>query len=82
MMTSAGGNVLVVPPFECSWLIGDEGRFAEPGKGCVTFEAMTENDITVVFKEHAVGKHYRTDIGPSYTVVLGSHRNRYVDQFL
>ncbi|BBM99480.1 hypothetical protein MPTK1_1g21560 [Marchantia polymorpha subsp. ruderalis] len=75
-MTSAGGNVLVVPPFECSWLIGDEGRFAEPGKGCVTFEAMTENDITVVFKEHAVGKHYRTDIGPSYTVVLGSHRNR------
>ncbi|KAL3700362.1 hypothetical protein R1sor_018384 [Riccia sorocarpa] len=75
-MMSTGGNVLVVPPFECSWLVGEEGRFPQPGKGCVTFEAMAENDVTVVFKEQAVGKHYRTDSGPSYTVVLGSHRNR------
>ncbi|CAM6116675.1 unnamed protein product [Calypogeia fissa] len=75
-MRVAGANVLVVPPFECAWLMGEEARFAEPGKACVAFEAMTENDVTVVFKELAGSKHYRTDPDPSYTLILGSHCNR------
>lgn len=49
----AGNSVLVVPPFECAWLMGDEVRFAEAGRGCVAFEARADNDVTVVFKEHA-----------------------------
>jgi hypothetical protein len=49
----AGNNVLVVPPFDCAWLMGDELRFAEDGRGCVAFEARADNDVTVVFKEHA-----------------------------
>lgn len=49
----AGNNVLVVPPFDCAWLMGDELHFAEDGRGCVAFEARADNDVTVVFKEHA-----------------------------
>jgi hypothetical protein len=75
-MRLTGANVLVVPPFECAWLIGDEARIAEPGKVCVSFEAMTENDVTVVLKELAGSKHCRTDSDPSYTLILGSHCNR------
>lgn len=48
-----GNNVLVVPPFDCAWLMGNELRFAEDGRGCVAFEARADNDVTVVFKEHA-----------------------------
>lgn len=70
------GQILVVPPFDCAWLVSDELRFAQAGRGCVAFEARADNDVTVVFKEHAGCKHYRTDSGPCYTVVLGSHRNR------
>ena len=33
--------------------MGDEVRFAEAGRGCVAFEARADNDVTVVFKEHA-----------------------------
>jgi hypothetical protein len=36
-----GDNALVVPPFDCTWLMGD-----------VAFEARADNDVTVVFKEH------------------------------
>jgi hypothetical protein len=45
-------NVLVVLPFDCTWLMGDELRFAEAGRGCVAFEARADNEVTVVFKEH------------------------------
>ena len=49
----AANSVLVVPPFDCAWLMGDELRFAKAGHGCVAFEARADNDVTVVFKEHA-----------------------------
>eukprot|EP00249_Psilotum_nudum_P017129 c26176_g2_i2 orf=223-2589(-) len=75
MLNKACNNVLVVPPFECAWLVDKELRFAEAGRGCIAFDACADNDVTVVFKEKAGSKHYRTDVGPNYTVVLGSHRN-------
>lgn len=49
----AASSVLVVPPFDCAWLMGDELCFAKAGRGCVAFEARADNDVTVVFKEHA-----------------------------
>lgn len=49
----AANSVLVVPPFDCAWLMGDDLRFAKAGHGCVAFEARADNDVTVVFKEHA-----------------------------
>lgn len=75
-MTKTSSTLLVVPPFECAWLVDDELRFPQPGRGCIAFEACADNDVTVVFKEKAGSKHYRTDIGPNYAIVLGSHRNR------
>lgn len=75
MIRVTSNSVLVVPPFECAWLC-EELRFKQPGEGCVTFEARADNDVTVVFKEESGSRHYRTDSGRHYTVVLGSHRNK------
>eukprot|EP00250_Pteridium_aquilinum_P012428 c20722_g1_i3 orf=213-2012(+) len=75
-MTKTCRNLLVVPPFECAWLVDDNLRFPEAGRGCIAFEACADNDVTVVFKEKAGSKHYRTDMDPNYAIVLGSHRNR------
>ncbi|KAI5075302.1 hypothetical protein GOP47_0009378 [Adiantum capillus-veneris] len=75
-ITKTYRNLLVVPPFECAWLVDDNLRFPEPGRGCVAFEACADNDVTVVLKEKAGSKHYRTDMDPNYAIVLGSHRNR------
>lgn len=75
-ITKTYRNLLVVPPFECAWLVDDNLRFPEPGRGCIAFEACADNDVTVVFKEKAGSKHYRTDTDPNYAIVLGSHRNR------
>ncbi|KAJ7516513.1 hypothetical protein O6H91_22G061000 [Diphasiastrum complanatum] len=69
-------SVLVVPPFDCAWLSGEDLKFGKAGRGCVSFEARADNDVTVVFKEQAGCKHYRTDTEPNYTVILGSHLNR------
>ncbi|KAH7291551.1 hypothetical protein KP509_29G021400 [Ceratopteris richardii] len=69
-------NLLIVPPFECAWLADENLRFPEPGRGCITFEACANNDVTVVLKEKAGSKHYRTDKDPNYAIVFGSHRNR------
>lgn len=70
--------LVVVPPFECQWLVEEELKFRDPGRGCIAFEAYADNDITLVFKEQAGSKHYhyRRDNTPNYTIVLGSHRNR------
>lgn len=70
--------LVIVPPFECQWLVEEELRFREAGRGCVAFEAYADNDVTVVLKEEAGSKHchYRRDNEPNYTIVLGSHRNR------
>lgn len=69
--------LVIVPPFECQWLVEEELRFREAGRGCVAFEAYADNDVTVVLKEEAGSKHchYRRDNAPNYTIVLGSHRN-------
>ncbi|MCO5605583.1 hypothetical protein L7F22_059766 [Adiantum nelumboides] len=75
-ITKTYRNLLVVPPFECAWLVDDNLRFPEPGRGCIAFEACADNDVTVVLKEKAGSKHYRTDVDPNYAIVLGSHRNR------
>lgn len=75
MIRVTSNSVLVVPPFECAWLC-EELKFKQPGEGCVTFEARADNDVTVVFKEDSGSRHYRTDSGRNYTVVLGSHRNK------
>eukprot|EP01018_Ginkgo_biloba_P004223 Gb_09011 [translate_table: standard] len=71
-------GLVIVPPFECEWLEEEELRFREGGRGCITFEAYADNDVTVVFREQAGSKHYhyRRDNSPNYTIVLGSHRNR------
>ncbi|KAH9297739.1 hypothetical protein KI387_029421 [Taxus chinensis] len=70
--------LVIVPPFECKWLMEEELKFREAGRGCIAFEAYADNDITLVFKEQAGSKHYhyRRDNTPNYTIVLGSHRNR------
>eukprot|EP00252_Welwitschia_mirabilis_P001809 TRINITY_DN11746_c0_g1_i2.p1 TRINITY_DN11746_c0_g1~~TRINITY_DN11746_c0_g1_i2.p1 ORF type:complete len:508 (-),score=90.66 TRINITY_DN11746_c0_g1_i2:1481-3004(-) len=72
------GCWVIVPPFECKWLLEEDLTFREAGKGCVVFEAFADNDVTVVFREEAGSKHchYRRDYRPDYAVVLGSHRNR------
>eukprot|EP00897_Mesotaenium_endlicherianum_P002693 jgi/Mesen1/2451/ME000158S01649 len=76
-MRVTSDSVLVVPPFECAWLAGEGLQFQEKGSGCVKFEAQASNDVTVVFREDTTLGHYRTDAsGRSYTVVLGSHRNK------
>uniref|UniRef100_A0A0C9RL84 TSA: Wollemia nobilis Ref_Wollemi_Transcript_12672_3093 transcribed RNA sequence n=1 Tax=Wollemia nobilis TaxID=56998 RepID=A0A0C9RL84_9CONI len=70
--------LVIVPPFECQWLVEEELKFREAGRGCIAFEAYADNDVTLVFKEQAGSKHYhyRRDTTPNYTIVLGSHRNR------
>ncbi|CAH1446256.1 unnamed protein product [Lactuca virosa] len=67
---------LTVAPFECAWR--DDLRFKEAGRGCVAFEAFAHNDVTVVFREQLGSQHYhyKRDISPHYTVIIGSHRNR------
>ncbi|KAJ3693942.1 hypothetical protein LUZ60_009422 [Juncus effusus] len=67
---------LTVSPFECAW--GEELKFREPGRGCVSFEASAQNDVTIVFREQIGSQyyHYKMDNSPHYTVILGSHRNR------
>lgn len=67
---------LTVAPFECAWR--EELRFREAGRGCVSFEAFAQNDVTLVFREQVGSQHYhyKMDNGPHYTVILGSHRNR------
>ncbi|GBG74440.1 hypothetical protein CBR_g18852 [Chara braunii] len=71
-------SLLVIPPFECAWLSGEELQFKSPGSGCLSFEARAENDITVVFTEDIGARHYRTEQSRNYIVVLGSHKNRRV----
>ena len=39
MLSTAG--VLVVPPFECAWLTGEEFVLKE-GRGCLSFEVKGE----------------------------------------
>ncbi|XP_057833935.2 BTB/POZ domain-containing protein At2g30600 isoform X2 [Cryptomeria japonica] len=70
--------LVIVPPFACQWLVEEEFKFREAGRGCIAFEAYADNDITLVFKEQAGSEHYhyRRDNTPNYTIVLGSHRNR------
>ncbi|RCV19754.1 hypothetical protein SETIT_4G001000v2 [Setaria italica] len=67
---------LTVAPFECAW--GEELRFREPGRGCVSFEASAHNDVTLVFRHHPGSHHYhyKMDTSRHYTVILGSHRNK------
>lgn len=67
---------LTVAPFECAW--GEEFRFAEPGRGCIAFEASAHNDVTLVFRQHLGSHHYhyKMDSSRHYTVILGSHRNK------
>ncbi|XP_006664953.1 BTB/POZ domain-containing protein At2g30600 [Oryza brachyantha] len=67
---------ITVAPFECAW---DEGfQFREAGRGCITFEASAQNDITLVFREQPGSQHYhyKMDNSRHYTVILGSHRNK------
>jgi Farnesoic acid 0-methyl transferase len=67
---------LTVGPFECAW--GEEFQFKETGRGCISFEASAQNDVTLVFREHIGSQHYhyKRDNHPNYTIILGSHRNR------
>ncbi|KAJ4770586.1 BTB/POZ domain-containing protein [Rhynchospora pubera] len=67
---------LTVVPFECAW--GEEFRFREAGRGCISFEASAQNDVTLVFREQIGSRHYhyKMDYHPHYTIILGSHRNR------
>lgn len=67
---------LTVAPFECAWR--EELRFREAGRGCITFEAFAQNDVTLVFREQVGSQHYhyKMDNSPNYTVILGSHKNR------
>lgn len=67
---------LTVAPFECAW--GEEFRFWEAGRGCITFEASAQNDVTLVFREQLGSQHYhyKMDNSRHYTVILGSHRNK------
>ncbi|KAL6578268.1 hypothetical protein OROMI_010596 [Orobanche minor] len=67
---------LTVAPFECAWL--DDLRFREAGRGCVAFDAVAHNDVTVVFREKTGSQHYhyKRDNSPHYTVIIGSHRNK------
>ncbi|KAK7280797.1 hypothetical protein RJT34_25864 [Clitoria ternatea] len=67
---------LTVPPFECAWR--EDLKFREAGRGCVAFEALACNDVTLVFRENvgSQGYHYKRDSSPHYTIILGSHRNR------
>ncbi|GJN29976.1 hypothetical protein PR202_gb18247 [Eleusine coracana subsp. coracana] len=67
---------LTVAPFECAW--GEEFRFAEPGRGCIAFEASAHNDVTLVFRQNLGSHHYhyKMDNSRHYTVILGSHRNK------
>ncbi|CAN6463896.1 unnamed protein product [Victoria cruziana] len=67
---------LTVAPFECAWR--KELKFRDAGRGCISFDAFAQNDVTVVFRERAGSRHYnyKMDSTPNYTVILGSHRNK------
>lgn len=67
---------LTVAPFECAWQ--EELRFREAGRGCIAFEALAQNDVTLVFREQVGSQHYhyKMDNSPNYTIILGSHKNR------
>ncbi|XP_078177941.1 BTB/POZ domain-containing protein isoform X1 [Carex rostrata] len=67
---------LTVGQFECAW--GEEFRFKEAGRGCISFEASAQNDVTLVFREQIGSRHYhyKMDNHHNYTIILGSHRNR------
>lgn len=67
---------LTVGPFECAW--GEEFQFKEAGRGCISFEASAQNDVTLVFREQIGSRHYhyKMDNHHNYTIILGSHRNR------
>lgn len=81
--------ILVVPPFECAWLSGDE-YLLRNGEGCISFEVKGDNDVTIIIKPAAGSKRWQhmqragnVDLGapelqvdPNYTVILGSHGNR------
>uniref|UniRef100_A0A9I9DDE3 BTB domain-containing protein n=2 Tax=Cucumis melo TaxID=3656 RepID=A0A9I9DDE3_CUCME len=76
MMDKKEKNSITVAPFECAWL--KDLRFREAGRGCVAFEASAHNDVTLVFRENVGSQHYhyKRDMSPHYTVIIGSHRNR------
>lgn len=75
-MSEKKQRFLTVAPFKCTW--NEDLRFREAGRGCISFEAFAQNDVTLVFREQ-VGSHnyhYKMDNSPNYTIILGSHRNR------
>ncbi len=41
MLRISSNNVLVVPPFECAWLAGEEFQLIN-GAGCISFEVKGE----------------------------------------
>lgn len=85
MLRVNSSSVLIVPPFECAWLGGEDFHLKDEA-GCLAFEVKSENDLTVIFKPTAGSKRWqeyvrgdgqlRPTVDSNYTVILGSHRNR------
>ena len=88
-MLRVNNGVLVVPPFECAWLTGNEYTL-RAGAGCLSFEAKGDTDVTIILKSvpgakrlqplqraHTPGngRHRNAAVEQNYTVILGSHRN-------
>lgn len=88
MLRVNSSNVIVVPPFECAWLAGEEFRLSG-GTGCLCFEVKGENDVTLILKSQPGSKRWqplqRLEVADgipgaplveqNYTIILGSHRN-------
>eukprot|EP00887_Chlorella_sp_A99_P006709 scaffold3.g6709.t1 len=50
--------LLVVPPFECAWLSGDEWTLKD-GRGCLSFESKGDNDVTVLLKPQSGSRRWQ-----------------------
>lgn len=86
-MLRVNNGVLVVPPFECAWLTGNEYTLRS-GAGCLSFEAKGDTDVTIIFKSVPGAKRLQPlqraqnpnggralSVEQNYTVIFGSHRN-------
>lgn len=80
---------LVIPPFECAWLPCEYEL--RSGVGCLSFEAKGETDVTIIFKASPGARRLqplqrsgqpapggRGVVEENYTIILGSHRNRFL----
>lgn len=51
-------QVLVVPPFECAWLTG-ENYLLRDGQGCISFEVKGDNDVTLILKPQCGSRRWQ-----------------------